>query len=108
MRVARNYYCDKEYHRADVVDRLVNWCNNYMRECGAKGDVFAKRLAHQLKCLVIKRYSRTTGPAFIPLCAEWEEYPMGAIQFLWDRKMREPRRIDIKKDAKEISPETII
>ena len=108
MRVARNYYNEANFHRPEIVESIVDWCNTYINECKKKNDVYSARIAHQLKCLVIKRYSRNSGPAFIPLCEDWEQYPLNAVWFLWEYKLREPRRIDIIKGAKEISPTTII
>lgn len=108
MRVARNYYNEVNFHRSEVVENIVNWCNAYISEHKKVGDVHSMRIAHQFKCLVIKRYARNTGPVFIPLCSEWEWQPSSAVEFIREYKLREPRRIDIRKGAKEISPYTII
>ena len=108
MRVSSNYYSETMYYRHETVKRIVDWCNDYIKQCNKKNDKFSARIAHQLKCLVVKRYSKTNKLAFVPLCKEWEDEPLVAIGFLWNRKLNEPRRIDLKKGSKEYSPETVI
>lgn len=108
MRVSANYYNESTYHRHETVKRIVIWCNDYMKQCKQKNDTFSSRIAHQIKCLVIKRYSKTNNLAFIPLCADWETDPLCMVAFIWERKAREPKRLDLIKGSKEYSPETII
>lgn len=103
MRVRAEFYNENVYHKPEVVLRIVAMCNTVRKS----EDVFLARVAHQLKCLVIKRYRRNSA-RHIPLCAQWEEYPELALKWLCDHKRIAPRRLDIIRGSKEYSPETII
>lgn len=106
MRVKAGYYNEQDYHRPEVVERYTKWA-----ACIARSDSFddfTQRVAHQIKCLVIKRYRRGRYPDFIPLCPEWEKDPDAFHEFLMERKRIDPRRLDIERGSTEYSPRTII
>ena len=80
MRVkAEKYYIPALYHDHETVCAYVHWANALSKD--DTRSPFEKRVAHQIKCFILKRYRRNNGAEYLPLCKEWAEQP--AAFFTW-------------------------
>ncbi len=105
MKVRDDYYSEERCYDHEVAHRVAVYCNHIKNTSHSR---LMREVAHQAKCMVIKRYSKSAPARFVPLCEQWANDPGLMVDWLVKFKMASPRRIQLVKGAKEISPKTII
>lgn len=101
MKVSPDYYNEERFHKPEVVERIVSFCNHVERTASTLNMGMDRLVAKRIKSLCLKHYKKNTTRKTVRFCNIWETHPSAMLNWLVLRMAGKPGiivRIDKTQD----------